>query len=86
MPLRSGNIMKIRFSEHSIQRCEESNVNWRSLAKEVSGLNFTGKIRWMTKDGVVVMEQTKRGVIVVKTFIAKHKFKGKQYHRGCYTR
>lgn len=75
----------VKFSEHAIQRCSESGVNWRSLAREVSGLNFTGKIRWMTKYGTMVLEKIADGTVLVKTFIAKHKYKGKKYHKGCYT-
>lgn len=78
--------MRIKFTDHAIQRVGESNVHIGSLKREIRTLpNIEGKLRWMTKYGVLVFEKVNESLVIVKTFIAKHKYKGKKYHKGCYT-
>jgi hypothetical protein len=77
--------MDVTFTTHAKERCRQSNVDWRSLAREVSGLNVTGKPRWMTKWGTLVLERVFSGRVIIKTFIAKYKYKGQKYHKGCTT-
>jgi hypothetical protein len=78
--------MRIKISEHARVRCEQSNIGVGRLIKEVASLpNVQGKIRWMTRYGVIVLERVNDTLILIKTFIAKFKYKGKQYHKGCRT-
>ncbi|MET3209668.1 UNVERIFIED_CONTAM: hypothetical protein ABIC26_002615 [Paenibacillus sp. PvR008] len=78
--------MRIKLSEHARTRCEQSNIGVSRLIKEVASIpNVQGKIRWMTNYGVIVLERVHEGLILIKTFIAKYKYKGKQYHKGCRT-
>ncbi|MGM1044750.1 MAG: hypothetical protein ACQEXX_01250 [Bacillota bacterium] len=78
--------MRVKFSEHALQRVVESNVKIGSLKREIQALpNIEGKLRWMTKYGVLVLEKVSESLVIVKTFIAKYKYKGKKYHKGCYT-
>ncbi|WP_220687776.1 hypothetical protein [Paenibacillus lautus] len=78
--------MRVKFSDHALQRVEESNVYIGSLKREIRTLpNIEGKLRWMTKYGVLVLEKVSETLVIVKTFIARHKYKGKKYHKGCNT-
>ncbi|MNK78403.1 hypothetical protein D3C87_980340 [compost metagenome] len=82
----NGNVMKIKFSNHALQRVEESHVNIGSLKKEIQCISkISGKLCWKTKYGVLILEKIHDGLIIVKTFIARYKYKGKQYHKGCRT-
>lgn len=78
--------VRIKVSEHARTRCSQSHVPVGFLIKEVSQIpKFKGKIRWMTKLGVIVIEMVNEGLILIKTFIAKFKYKGGKYHKGCTT-
>lgn len=78
--------MKIIFSEHAKTRCKQSNVNVGSLKREIQCItNIQGKIRWMTRYGVLILERVSEDIIIVKTFIAKYKYKRINYNKGCYT-
>lgn len=78
--------MRVKFSDHALQRVGESNVNIGSLKREIRTLpKIEGKLRWMTKYGVLVLEKISETLVIVKTFIARHKYKGKKYHKGCNT-
>lgn len=78
--------MRVKFSDHALQRVEESHVNIGSLKREIRTLpKIEGKLRWMTKYGVLVLEKISETLVIVKTFIARHKYKGKKYHKGCHT-
>lgn len=78
--------MKIVFSEHAIERCKQSKVSVGSLKREIQCVtNIQGKMRWMTRYGVLILERVSDNIIIVKTFIAKYKYKGTNYRKGCYT-
>lgn len=78
--------MRVKFSDHALQRCEESNISIGSLKREIQTIpRIDGKLRWMTKYGVLVLVKVSETLVIVKTFIAKYKYKGKKYHKGCYT-
>ncbi|QNR65390.1 hypothetical protein IAQ67_15970 [Paenibacillus peoriae] len=78
--------MRIKVSDHARTRCEQSNVGVGRLIKEVAAIpNIVGKISWKTKFGVIVVERVNEGLLLIKTFIARFKYRGKQYHKGCRT-
>ncbi|WP_223879746.1 hypothetical protein [Paenibacillus spiritus] len=78
--------MRIKVSEHARMRALESNVEVGYLVKQVSNIpNVKGKLRWMTDLGVIVLERVNDNLILIKTFIARYKYKGQKYHRGCHT-
>ena len=61
--------MRVKFSDHALQRVEESSVHIGSL-KEIRTLpNIEGKLRWMTKYGVLVLEKVSETLVIVKTFM-----------------
>lgn len=78
--------MRVKFSDHALQRVEESNVYIGSLKREIRTLpRIEGKLCWKTKYGVLVLEKVSETLIIVKTFIARYKYQGKKYHKGCHT-
>lgn len=78
--------MRVKFSDHALKRLEESCVHIGSLKREIRALpRIEGKLRWMTKYGVLVLEKVSETLVIVKTFIARFKYKGKKYHKGCHT-
>jgi len=82
----SNQKVRIKVSEHAKLRCEQSNVGVGYLIKMISSIpNFQGKLRWMTEKGVIVIERVNEGLILIRTFIARFKYKGKRYRKGCTT-
>lgn len=78
--------MRFKFTEHALQRVGESKVNIGSLKREIRTLpKIEGKLCWKTKYGVLVLEKVSETLIIVKTFIARYKYRGKKYHKGCNT-
>jgi hypothetical protein len=80
--------MRIKISEHARTRLKECGVGVGYLIKEISSIpNIQGKLRWMTKFGVIVVERVNENLILVKTFIARYKYhgKGQNYRKGCTT-
>lgn len=78
--------MRIKISEHAQTRLNECSVKAGYLIREISSIpNIQGKIRWMTKFGVIVVERVNDNLILVKTFIARYKYKGQNYRKGCTT-
>lgn len=78
--------VKIKVSDHVRVRCKQCNIRVGYLIKEISPLpNVQGKLRWMTDKGVIIIERVNEGLILIKTFIARFKYKGKNYRKGCMT-
>jgi hypothetical protein len=80
--------MRIKVSEHAKKRMDECGIGVGYLIKEVSSIpQVSGKLRWMTKYGVIVMERVNDSLILIRTFIARYKYKGKHqnYRKGCIT-
>ncbi len=78
--------VRIKVSDHARTRCKQSNVGVGYLIKMISSIpNVQGKLRWMTAKGVIVIERVNEGLILVRTFIARFKYKGKKYRKGCMT-
>lgn len=80
----SKNKVRIKVSEHARLRCEQSNVGVGYIIKMISSIpNVQGKLRWMTKKGVIVIERVHEGLILVRTFISRGRYKGRNYNKGC---
>lgn len=83
--MRNKNV-RIKVSDHARTRCKQSNIGVGYLIKMISSIPILqGKLRWMTEKGVIVIERVNEGLILVRTFIARFKYRGKRYRKGCNT-
>lgn len=78
--------MRIKASDHMIQRCKQSGFNHNQILKKIpKNLNIVGQLRWRIPEGVIILERVGQNLIIVKTFIANKKLKRyKNYQKGYY--
>lgn len=80
--------MVVKFSGHAVTRCKQADESIHRLKKVVVGLpNITGKMRWRTSRGVLVIERVNPDLVLVKTFIPSYKFTKNsvnRYRKGCH--
>lgn len=81
--------MVVKFSSHAVTRCRQADENIHRLKKIVNGLpNITGKMRWRTSRGVLVIEKVSAELVLVKTYIPSYKFVNNKsqnrYRKGCH--
>ncbi len=57
--------MVVKFSGHAVTRCKQADENIHRLKKIVVGLpNITGKMRWRTSRGVLVIERVNSDLVL----------------------
>lgn len=82
--------MEVKFSGHAVTRCKQADESIHRLKKVINGLpNITGKMRWRTSRGVLVIEKINPNLVLVKTFIPNYKFAKNNrcdysYRKGCH--
>lgn len=81
--------MVVKLSDHAVTRCKQANESIHSLKKVIMGLpNITGKMRWRTSRGVLVIERVNPNMVLVKTYIPSYKFNRNRceykYRKGCH--
>jgi hypothetical protein len=69
--------MKVYFTNHAHKRCRQCGINSRAVYEEVRSLpDFQGKFHWTHQGNTIVLEKGRDGkVIIIKTVIAKFKFR-----------
>lgn len=75
--------MCIFMSEHARIRCKQQGIDENSVIRQLSNVpNFEGKMRWVVKEGAVIMKRLKRNKVVITTVIGNGKLDDKRKQRS----